>query len=520
MLMKHVLHLLTVLLLVGSISSGIKAENIRYEWGVYQLSGDTAVFLKEIWWVESGGHGWYPPGPPYGFYVCDTVINENTGKSHVVTALAGRYKAGERPTYSNINCGEDWIKIFRIPNTVKYIGDGACGCERGSSFPPITLDLNPDNNVLMVGDKSFYANQFNNWLYLPKVLSIGRSAFENCKEMPGVTLGNALHTVKERAFAGCMFGEIELGDAIETIGNEAFLNCTALASVNIKGSPASIGFKAFADCGSLNTFNFNGTPTAIGDSAFARCGALHSLSFNGAPDTIGAAAFAECLRIMDLEIGDPQKWSHTVFKDEYSNPISIAVSFTTGGRLVRHLDLKAGDRGISPYAFNSAAKLVTARVTGGGVIGRKAFRSCRNMTHLCLDVDRIEKNAFFGNESLKKVYCLSVTPPDADEEAFSRYSGITLLVPRGSADTYRRHPVWCRFSDIEESDFFALDAIFKADYYVSGTEDISPDSCDDGNATTRIFSLDGRYVGDSLDTLRPGIYIIRQSSEARKIMVR
>lgn len=499
MLMKHILHLLAVLLLVGSISSGIKAENIRYEWGVYQLSGDTAVFLKEIWWVESGGHGWYPPGPPYGFYVCDTVINENTGKSHVVTALAGRYKAGERPTYSNINCGEDWIKIFRIPNTVKYIGDGACGCERGSSFPPITLDLNPDNNVLMVGDKSFYANQFNNWLYLPKVLSIGRSAFQNCKEMPGVTLGNALHTVKERAFAGCMFDQIELGDAIETIGDRAFRGCENLRQVTIKGSPV-----------------------IVGDSAFVGCGKLETISFGNAPDTLGVSAFEGCGSLRYLEIGDPGKWSRTVFGNENSNPITNTNRFTVNGSVVQHLDICTEEKVVSEWAFTGAGDLLSVRVRGGGVIEADAFNACTAIRRLCLEVDRIDRWAFSGDYAIREIYSLTATPPDAETESFAWYGGVTLYVPVGSGDAYRSHPVWCRFSKIEETDFAGIDALFKADYDVSGIDDIRTDVTGDADeeAPVRIYTLDGRHAGENVETLRPGIYILRQGRKARKITVR
>ena len=117
---------------------------------------------------------------------------------------------------------------------------------------------------------------------------------------------------------------------------------------------------------------------------------------------------------------------------------------------------------------------------------------------------------------------MTAVPPATDNDIFSKYSGITLYVPVGSGDAYRSHPVWCRFSKIEETDFTGIDALFKADYDVSGIDEIPTDFAGgyDEEAPTRIYTLDGRLAGDNADTLRPGIYILHQGRKARKITVR
>lgn len=92
--MKHILHLLAVLVLVCSMPFDIKA--VSYKGGVYQIGGDTAVYLDEVSWVPSG-RGDMPPPPPYGIYVCDTVIGKDTGKAYAVTAVAGRYYPRDAP---------------------------------------------------------------------------------------------------------------------------------------------------------------------------------------------------------------------------------------------------------------------------------------------------------------------------------------------------------------------------------------------------------------------------------------
>ena len=38
--------------------------------------------------------------------------------------------------------------------------------------------------------------------------------------------------------------------------------------------------------------------------------------------------------------------------------------------------------------------------------------------------------------------------------------------------------------------------------------------------TIRVFDINGRYVGNNLDGLTPGLYIIRQGIKSRKIVVK
>lgn len=483
MLMKHILHLLAVILLVSAVSIIAKAEYINYCGYSYQLSGDTAIYCGRLF-------GMPDYTPPYTIEIYDTVRKGDFGKPYIVTAIGAR-KEGFT----------DWDNKIIIPNTVKYIGEGSFQCTYKGAWYPATLDVRVDNNIMIVGDKAFSCRCIMDSLYLPKVLSIGKSAFERCTELPYISLGNALHTVKERAFAGCdSLRSIELGDAIGTIGDRAFRGCENLRRVTIKGSPV-----------------------IMGDSIFVGCGKLESISFGNAPDTLGVSAFEGCGSLRYLEIGDPAKWSRTVFGNENANPITNTNRFTVNGSVVQHLDICTEGKGVSEWAFTGAGDLLSVRVTGGGVIEADAFNACTAIRRLCLDVDRIDRWAFSGDYAIQEIYSMTATPPDAAVESFAWYGGITLYVPVGSGDAYRSHPVWCRFSKIEETDFAGIDALFKADYEVSSIDYIPTDymgDVGDEEAPVRIYTLDGRLAGDNADALRPGIYILRQGRKARKITVR
>ena len=102
---------------------------------------------------------------------------------------------------------------------------------------------------------------------MPKVRSIGLSAFANC----------ALTNVKL--------------PSVETVSMSAFSNCTKLSSISMP-KIRFIGRSAFADCRNLKTISLSYRVSEIQSSAFMNCGAtsikLQDLYGNV---TIGANAF-------------------------------------------------------------------------------------------------------------------------------------------------------------------------------------------------------------------------------------
>ena len=483
--MKRIFYLFVLLVSASVVSLTAGAYTQEFDGNIYELSNDTAIytFTRHPSWFD------FPRYPnTYSITIHDTVWRKGT--SYPVTTISPR-KSG---------MDQELIFLIRIPNTVKYITDKALAV-----IDPImriakevSLRENPDNNIKVIGDSAFYDSFLTDAFSLPNITSIGKSAFEECYKLQGISLGNALHTIKSRAFYNTGIDSITFGKSIETIGANAFAECWKLTSVKFVGIPAAIEAGAFA------------TPHERDKSYYAHP------SYND--KTIPT--------IKNVDISDPQKWCRVKMK---SNPIVQSETFTVNGQAVSHLDVVAGKEGIASNVFANAKNLTAIRVTGGGVIEGSAFISCTNVKDLCLEVDSIGSGAFYISSreeyfnpkvSLRRIYSLTPTPPAVSKYAFYNYSGIILYVPAGCKDVYRRHRIWGQFSDIEESDFEGLDDIFS---FESGIGDIHVDNSDiyseDINAPTRIYTLDGRYVGDNASMLTPGIYIVRRGHVSRKIAI-
>ena len=72
----------------------------------------------------------------------------------------------------------------------------------------------------------FYKNVAMTLTDLPKVKTIGKSAFEECSKLTTLNLGQDLMTVGDRAFYNCTnVTKLTFPDAITTIGDEAFTFC-------------------------------------------------------------------------------------------------------------------------------------------------------------------------------------------------------------------------------------------------------------------------------------------------------
>ena len=74
-------------------------------------------------------------------------------------------------------------------------------------------------------------------------------AFEGCRALDGVTIGDSVTTIGSGAFCGCRaLKTAELGEGVTTIGDKAFYECSQLASISIPESVNAIGAIFMAGC--------------------------------------------------------------------------------------------------------------------------------------------------------------------------------------------------------------------------------------------------------------------------------
>jgi hypothetical protein len=134
-----------------------------------------------------------------------------------------------------------------------------------------------------------------------QVVTIKRSAFENCKVLSTVTFSgrSARISIRRRAFAGCssLFADqtVEFPPSLIFLGDSAFAG-TCIQGAIFPDTLATIGASAFCECRSLTRVHFNETSRleSIGDRAFAFCISLPGISLPPDTKSVGEGCFYGC----------------------------------------------------------------------------------------------------------------------------------------------------------------------------------------------------------------------------------
>lgn len=463
-----------------------------------------------------------------------------------------------------------------LPDSVESIGNWAFwGC---GSLDLITL---PDS-VKAIGESAF-ANSGLDAITLPAYLTaISNNLFEDCDGLMSVTMGNNITSIGERAFYGCICLEsITIPNSVTSIGKDVFgrrqdnefyfppalktvntnsieawlkinfdgetanpiyytksltLNGETLTDLHVPEGTEKILPYAFTHCQSLESVTLPNGLREIGIDAFAvsnvyqnltipesmeiiEAGALpicNSVRFDGVPKVIRLQNFNG--KSQEMYIADANKWCGVNSVDPVvSNSGSLYVEDTKAV----NLELKP-ESGIVNFGCFQNAPVEKVRVAAE-LIKAYAFKGS-SMSALCLDVKTISNEAFSMCENLRDVYSLTPEPPAAWDKVFDDYSKLKLYVPVGSKEKYKNSPhCWRLFPELIETDFAGIDAMFRANYGTSGVDEPVKDNISefDSDAPYEIYNLNGLRISanDSLD-LAPGIYILRQGSQVKKIAVK
>lgn len=109
------------------------------------------------------------------------------------------------------------------------------------------------------------------------------------------------------------------------------------------------------------------------------------------------------------------------------------------------------------------------------------------------DIDKIDK--------LITIYSYALTPPELPTMSNKQYMNIMVYVPEVAIDAYRNADSWKTFWNLAP---------------INGENEIENDI--DSNTPVQIYTINGIETRDE-DSLPPGIYIIRQGSKTKKIML-
>lgn len=123
---------------------------------------------------------------------------------------------------------------------------------------------------------------------------IGRSAFENNKNIELVVLPNSVEQIEPYAFWGCdKLDNVVLGKGLTEVGDYAFASCAGLKQMFLPSNVVSIGIQAFADCVNMTDIKIPPETAYIHETAFDGCYRLTIHSQTGSAAEKYAEAFYE-----------------------------------------------------------------------------------------------------------------------------------------------------------------------------------------------------------------------------------
>ncbi len=210
------------------------------------------------------------------------------------------------------------------------------------------------------------------------------------------------------------------GLPVTAIGNNAFQGCTGLTSVTIKGNNLkTIGTEAFRKCTGLKTVTIPSSVTSIGDKAFCECAGLEgTVTIPSGVTVIGESVFGGCAKLTGVTIPE-------------------------------------GVTSIGDGAFGYCSSLSTITIPSGvTTIGEAAFAGCTGLTSVTIPsgVTSIGASAFAGCTALTKVTSNIEKPFAIGSDVFDEdvKTSATLIVPKGTKETYAAAEGWKEFTTIDD----------------------------------------------------------------------
>lgn len=241
------------------------------------------------------------------------------------------------------------------------------------------------------------------------VTGISNSAFYNCKNLTGVTIGDNVNLIDHWEFYGCTsLTTVTMGKNVKSIGYCAFGGCSSITEITIGNSVTEIDDRAFWGCSGLVSISVDANNTVF-DSR-DNCNALINTSTNtlllGCKNTtipyginiIGTNAFRDCKELTEIAL---------------PNTIDS----------------------IAPNAFADCEDLSNLTLPNSlTIIAHDAFYGCQGLTNLLLPngLKKIEDSAFSGCTGLNTIV-IPASVTSIGETTFSGCTGLkTITVNAGN----------------------------------------------------------------------------------------
>ena len=367
-------------------------------------------------------------------------------------------------------------------------------------------------------------------------------------------------TVKDGFIYDCRLNQASLsgfeGEPKDVIVPESFVDNGQVITVD------KISEGAFAYCSTLESITIPNSVSEIGTSLFLFCENLKSVSLSDAITVIPGNTFYGCLNLQDFEISpNVKEIMGTAFCNSGLKSITLPKDIT-----------------LRDWAFSSSPNLRDVIFNGNPQRGKETFYGCVELKNFLINCDDIvELDGLFGNESSPDCINIFTSSPKKNIS----YSGeCVVYVPGQCADKYAvtravdvremwRYNVNRKDGKIEivpqiegleidkvtingksvhpTDDIYPIDGNTDldvkveytllgchkmathytsefnekvADAVVTGVQEIT----ENGDDPMDLYGFDGMLYQkgcskDDINSLKPGVYILRQGGKSRKILV-
>lgn len=424
-------------------------------------------------------------------------------RNHMTTPLGGRMTFYQTKKYNaTLYVPAESVEKYRAQKTTWNEFKNYLPLEDNSQINPTSYKLEDGGRTLVSWSGPETDIDMSQDKVLNRVRTIKSFAFLN-KDVKRVVLPEALETIEEGAFQNCEdLAEVVTNKSLRSIGSRAFWNDFALRSFTFPQSIESVASDAFGYCTGLSKFvmasaneyykvvdnvllSADGTrlvcyaalrgesytlPTSVTkiekDAAAGAVG-LVTLTLPEGLKEIGESAFQGSSKLKkvhlpaSLEIFGPGAFMRCKSLEEYSVATGNT-HYAVQGKTLYSADLKtlvAYPEALSPLAA------IPAQVTA---IAARAFQRNESLTEVILpaNLKELDDFAFYHCANLRKVVALMPEPVSADYTGESPFGEInlklvTLVVPVGSANNYKKAAMWSDFGTIMEGDTPVAEGVIK-----------------------------------------------------------
>ncbi len=447
-----------------------------------------------------------------GSIIIPSVVEYN-GEIYTVTEIEGN---------AFIECSN--IVEIVVPSTTTTIGDGSfafCSSleilDLGEAVKSIGADLYTGlSNLKTVISRNPTPPTIKDWgtvrtsatLYVPKsameaysIASIW-SYFENIegiensgsdepiysyvgfKDIQKLTVGYLVEKIEDKQFSNCTrLSEITLDNNLTAIGDEAFSGCTALTEVVLPPSVKTIGAEAFAGNSNMTSIIMGHNVTTIGEKAFDRCPA----------------------QTVSITAQTPPAASDNTFSN-YTGMLYVQGQAAADAYY---------DADFCWFQFEGHVMIEPAGIE----MDRKPISGKPG------DTFQLTATLYPEDVTLPQVFWRSTNPEIATVDKnglVTLHADLGEIMPMSRGAEEAQDMLSCKI--IAES-LYADGPVAEVTVNVndSGVEDVVVDNDNDRinySEPVEVYNLNGMLMGESLNGLTPGIYIVRQGKLVEKVAVK